>query len=300
MKEIKGVFPIIPTTYTENGELDLDSLRNVIKTRAEAGVNGLTLFGIAGEYYKQSDEEGRRQAKVVADECRKSGIPSVMSVTQHSTKLACEQAKFLEDIGADCLMTLPPFFLKPSGEEIYKHTKAILNAVNIPVVIQYAPNETGVSITPDTWIRLSKECENAEYFKIECKPSGGYISKMIRMMETTPRIFIGNCGFQMIEAFDRGSIGVMPSCAIAEVYIKVYREYQKGNKEEAIKIHNAFLPLYNHTRQNVEMSIYYEKKIMKLRGVIESDYCRAPGFTPDKYFDDLFFYHYEQLKPYLD
>ena len=300
MKEIKGISPIIPTPYTDSGEIDYDSLRNILRTRAEAGVNAFTLFGIAGEYYKQNEEEGRQLVKLVVEECTKLGVPTVMSVTQHSTEVACRQAKYLEEAGADCLMTLPPFFLKPSGEAIYKHTKAILNSVKIPVMVQYAPNETGVSISPDVWIRLSKECENAQYFKIECKPSGAYISKMISLMERKPKILIGNCGFQMIEAFDRGAIGSMPCCAIAEVYVKIYREYQKGNKEEAIRFHNSFLPLYNHIHQNVEMSIHYEKKIMKLRGIIESDYCRKPGFTPDKYTDDLFMYYYEQIKPYLD
>jgi 4-hydroxy-tetrahydrodipicolinate synthase len=237
-------------------------------------------------------------AKVVSDECHRIDIPIVMSVTQHATVAACKRARFLENVGADCLMILPPFFLKPSGEEIYKHTKAIADAVKIPVLAQYAPEQTGVTISPDIWKKLSEECENAKYFKIECKPSGAYIS---RLMETiaNPKIFIGNCGFQMIEAFDRGAVGVMPSCCITEIYMRIYREYFSGNKDEAVRYHNAFLPLYNHIHQNVEMNVYYEKKILKLRGIIENDTGRSPAFTSDPYTDKLFLYYFDQMKSFL-
>ncbi len=300
MKEIKGMCPIIPTPYTVRGEVDYDGLRSILKTRAEAGVDAFTLFGIGGEYYKQSDEESRQMVKVVVDECHRLDIPLIISVTQHATIVACKWAQYLEAAGADCLMVLPPFFLKPSGEDVYQHTKAIADAVKIPILAQYAPEQTGVSIGPDVWKRLSEECANAKYFKIECKPSGAYISKMMNIMKPEPRIFIGNCGLQMIEAFDRGAIGVMPGSALAEIYIKIYREFFAGRRDEAIRYHNAILPLYNHIRQNVEMVNLFEKRILKLRGIIESDFCRKPCFMPDQEDERLFRMYYEQLKPLLE
>lgn len=296
--EISGVCPIIAAPFTESGEVDFDSLKNLIKKLAGFGAGALTLFGIAGEYYKLSDAEQDKMALVTADECRKAGVPSIMSVTKHSTICAVEQAKKLEASGADCLMLLPPFFLKPAGEELYKHMLAVCRAVDIPVMIQYAPEQTGVAIAPSVFEKLTAEAPNARYYKIECKPAGKYITSMISS-GIPAKIFVGNAGFQMIEALDRGAVGLMPGCSMTDVYIKAYDAYKRGDRDEAKRIHTALLEILNHIRQNVEMIIFFEKKILKRRGFIESDYCRAPSFSSDKYFDSMFDEYYSMISRYF-
>ena len=288
MQRIKGISPIIPTPYTRSELVDYDSLRNMLKNRAEAGVHAMTLFGIAGEYYKQSEAESREMARVTVDECHKNNVPVVVSVTPHGTVPAINQARYFEELGADCIMVLPPFFMKPNAEMIYNHVKSIAKSVHSPVMVQYAPEQTGVTISPEVWIRLGQECENLQYYKIECKPNGRYISDMIGKMKEKPSIFIGNCGYQMLEGFDRGAVGSMPCLVLAEVYLKVYEAYMRGDREEAVRIHNDILPLYNHIHQNVEMSIFYEKRMMQRRGIIETDCCRSPHFASDAEYDKLF------------
>lgn len=298
-QDLRGVFPIIPTPYTLNSEVDYDSLQNLLRSRKAAGVHGMTLFGIAGEYYKQTDEESRKMAKLVGQECAALDMPVVMSVTQHATVAACNQAKYLQDCGADCIMILPPFFMKPGAAMVEKHIEKIAASVDLPVMVQYAPEQTGVTIGTDMWKRLAEKRSNIKYFKIENKPSGAYISTMMREMDPKPGIFVGNCGFQMLENFERGAMGCMPCAAIAEMYIQIYDAWMAGNKEEAVRIHNDVLPLYNHIRQNVEMSIHYEKHILKLRGIIATDVCREPTFTGDKIYDDLFDQYYAAIGHYF-
>ena len=296
---MKGVYPIITTPYTVHGDVDLESLQNVMVTRHRAGVNGFVLFGIGGEYYKQTDDEGKTMLKAVTEASKKLSTPLVVSVTQHATVAACKAAQYYEQAGADILMVLPPYFLKPSGEDVYNHIKTIAKSVKKPILVQYAPEQTGVSISTDIWRRLSNECENVNDYKIECKPSGHYISSMMTSFKQKPNIYIGNCGLQMIEAFDRGALGVMPGCAFVEVYVKIYQNYIAGNRSQAISLHNALMPLLNHIRQSVEMLNHYEKRILKMRGIIDTDYCRAPGFVPDQHDDELFFAFYSQLEPLL-
>ena len=301
MKELTGIVPIVAAPFTETGEVDYESLRGLIQHLAKAGCNGLTLFGIAGEYYKLSDEEQLKMADVMVEECQKANIMSVISITQHSTKSAIERAQYVESIGADCLMLLPPFFLKPSGADLYNHLKAVCQSVKIPIMVQYAPEQTGVAIAPAVFQRLRQEAENAMYYKIECKPAGPYISSFLKLVDTeNTKVLVGNAGYQMIETFERGAIGAMPGCSLAELYIKIYRAYTQGKKEEAVALHNRLLPLLNHIRQNVEMIIHYEKKILAMRGIIASDYCRTPGFTGDQYMDDLFYMYYSEIKDLLD
>lgn len=144
--ELKGICPIIATPFTRTGEVDYESLEREVSFMADNGCHGVTLFGIAGEYYKLTDAESERMVRVVVDTCKKKGIPSIISVTQHATEVAAKRAKYYQDCGADSLMLLPPYFLKPGAGAIYEHMKTVCNVVDIPVVVQYAPEQTGVAI----------------------------------------------------------------------------------------------------------------------------------------------------------
>ncbi len=294
MKAIKGIFPIIATPFSDNGEVDYESFENLVKTLIEGGCQGATLFGIAGEYYKLTAEEKEKLAVITIETCHKCGGKAVLSVTEHATEAAVLQAKHFEELGADCLMLLPPFFLKPGANAIAEHIKAVAKAVKLPVMPQYAPEQTGVAISPEVFIGLSQECPNIEYYKIECKPVGAYLSKMNKQNESIG-IFIGNAGYQLIEGFDRGAIGAMPGCSMFDVYLDIYNSYFAGDRQKAIRVHSALLPMLNHIRQNVEQIIYFEKKILKLRGIIKSDYCRKPSFNSDEIYDRMFCDYYREL-----
>lgn len=300
MTEIKGICPIIATVFNDDGSVDYNGMENLIKTLIKGGCHAVTLFGIAGEYYKLNDEEKRKMVELTVRVCREQGGKSIISVTDHSTEKAVEQAKFFEQAGADCLMLLPPFFLKPGAAYLYEHMKAIAKAVKIPIMAQYAPEQTGVAIAPAVFKQLGEECPNVMYYKIECKPAGPYITNLLNLTEGKSKIFVGNAGFQLIEAMDRGAIGAMPGCSMYDIYLKIYNAYISGNRDEAIRIHNALLPMLNHIRQNVEQIISVEKRILKLRGIIKSDYCRKPSYDSDEYFDRLFDDLYKELKEYFD
>ncbi len=298
MEGIRGICPIIAAPFTDKGQVDYDSLANLVRVLVTGGCHAVTLFGIAGEYYKLSDEEALRMARVTTDTCRKYGGTSIISVTQHAAELAVERARAYEDLGADCLMVLPPFFLKPGAAALYEHMKAIAQAVRIPVMAQYAPEQTGVAIQPEIFARLNRECPNIRYYKIECKPAGGYVSSLLPQLREDARIFVGNAGYQFIECFDRGASGAMPGCSMFDLYLKMYDQYTAGDREAAMETHSRYiLPILNHIRQNVEMIIAYEKRILYRRGIIASPYCRKPTFVTDPVFDSLFDEHYARIQP---
>ena len=299
MLDLKGICPIVATPFTQNGEVEYESFVNLLRELIRGGCHGLTLFGIAGEYYKLNDDERAKMAGIMIKECKEARIPSIISVTQHSSEIAAERAAFYENAGADCLMLLPPFFLKPGARDLCLHMKTVAKAVKIPVMIQYAPEQTNVPVDPKVFEELTKEHKNVCYYKIECKPPGAYITRLLSDTENKVAVFVGNAGFQMLEALDRGAVGVCPGCSMYDVYLDIYNNYIQGKRKEATQGHNALLPMLNHIRQNVEMIIYYEKRILKKRGIIETDYCRQPTFTPDKYHDYLFEEYYEKLAPYF-
>ena len=295
MVEIKGICPIIATPFTECGEVDYDDLSRLVKTLIKGGCDAVTLFGIAGEYYKLSDDERKRMVEVTVKAAKECGGKTIISVTDHATEVAVKTAKMFEEMGADCLMMLPPFFLKPGASYLYEHMKAIGNAVQIPIMAQYAPEQTGVAISPETFVKLQSECPNIVYYKIECKPAGPYVTNLMKLTDGSMKIFVGNAGFQFIECADRGAIGAMPGCSMYDVYIDMYNKYASGDRAGAIEVHNTLLPMLNHIRQNVEQIISFEKRILKRRGIIKSDYCRRPSYNTDEYFDRLFDEFYREM-----
>ena len=295
LTEIKGICPIVASPFTDNGEVDYESLDKLVKHLLNGGCHAVTLFGIAGEYYKLSDDEREKMAQVTIKAAKEVGGKTIISVTDHSTEVAVKRAKHFEELGADCLMLLPPFFLKPGAKYLYEHMRAIANAVEIPIMAQYAPEQTGVAIPPETFCKLEKECPNMIYYKIECKPAGPYVTNLMNLTDGKMKIFVGNAGFQLIECMDRGAIGAMPGCSMYDVYLDIYNHYADGDRETAIKLHNKLLPMLNHIRQNVEQIISFEKRILKRRGIIASDYCRKPSYDTDEYFDRLFDELYKEM-----
>ena len=293
--QIQGICPIIAAPFDENGEVDYVSLDKLVRYLIKGGCGAVTLFGIAGEYYKLTDDEREKMVEVTVKAAKEEGGKTIISVTDHATEVAVKRAQYFEKMGADCLMLLPPFFLKPGAGYLYKHMKSIANAVKIPIMAQYAPEQTGVAIAPETFCKLEKECPNMIYYKIECKPAGPYVTNLMKLTDNKMKIFVGNAGFQIIECMDRGAIGAMPGCSMFDVYIDIYNNYVNGNREKAIEIHNLLLPMLNHIRQNVEQIISFEKRILKRRGIIASDYCRKPSYDTDEYFDKLFDEFYKIL-----
>jgi len=286
--EVKGICPIAPAVFHDDGSLDLAGYEKCCDGLVALGAQALTLFGIAGEYYKFDTDEEEKLIASSVKACHRNNVPVIISNTKHSTVSAIRRAKEIEDSGADCMMVLPPFFLKPAGEELFDHLDALCESVKLPLMIQYAPDQTGVAIPPDTLAKLAEKHANLVYFKIECRPPGAYISTLSGKLPKDRKIFVGNAGFQMIEGFHRGAYGVMPGPSMPDIYRKIWDAMLAGNFAEAQRVHDKLNSLLNHIRQNVEMIIHYEKIILQRRGLIGSACCRTPGFRNDAVYDKLF------------
>lgn len=298
MEKFEGVYPAIASTFKENGDFDYESYTGLIRHLIKGGCHGITLFAIAGEYYKLSYEEELKLIEITVRECKAGGVKSVISVTRHASEVAAKWAKHIQDAGADCLMLLTPFFLKPSAQATIEHVKMVNDAVSIPIMFQYAPEQTGVSITPEVLVQIAKEMNNVQILKIENKPPGKYVSKLLKA-DPDLEIFVGNAGYQMIENFDRGARGVLPGCSMYDVYLKMYHLYIEGKRDEAMLIHNDLVAILNHIRQNVEMIIRFEKMILKKRGIIPSDYCRKPSYNVDEVEQSLFEEYYTLISKHF-
>lgn len=276
VKELKGINTVIAAPFTANGEVDYASMLRLIKHLKGIGCHGITMFGIASEFHKLCDAERDALAKQLADELRDSDTCCVMSVTDHSKEVAVKRARFYESLGADVIMVLPPFFLNPSIEQIKDHIFAILEAVKCPVLIQYAPGETKKLIDVEEMASIKRRYPHA-LFKLEPNPPMDYVRSMLKL-ESDAKIFIGYAGLYMIDVLKAGGKGTMPGCSFAEVYLEIDRRFAAGDIAGAEALHAQLMRYVKVWMTNPEYIISIEKYILKLRGIIDTDYCRAPFY----------------------
>jgi 4-hydroxy-tetrahydrodipicolinate synthase len=103
----------------------------------------------------------------------------------------------------------------------------------------------------------------------------------------------------MIEAFDRGAVGVMPGCSLFDLYLQIVTAQAVGDRARAMTLHTDLLAVLNQIRQDVEMIIRFEKHILWRRGFVATDYCRQPSYEPDQYEQRLFAELFKRVKPHL-
>ena len=297
MDDIKGVYPVIPIPFDEMGAVAESGLRSIFRSQIERGCPGVILFGIASEFYKLSADEERRIIEIGVEECATTETALIVSITQHATRLARQRARYAVKTGAAALMLLPPYFLNPSPEQIIAHTRAVAGEVDVPVIVQYAPEQTGVAIPPESFVDLAESVPTVSHVKVESQPPGPYISELLALGGGTIDTLVGYGGLRMIEAMDRGAVGVIPGTALSDVYLEIDAAYRRGDRSEAIDRHADLLPLLTHLIQDIEMFIHYEKQLLVERNIIDESvaHCRSPAYTPDDASETLFDEGYDRV-----
>ena len=133
--------------------------------------------------------------------------PVVVSADGSGTAIAVDRAQRAQKIGADALMVLPPYLVKPGVAGLRDYYLHVASAVDIPIMIQDAPQLTGVSMTPALWVDLARQAENIAYIKAEGTPQGATISATLEQSDGRLRVFCGWGGLGIIDALERGARG---------------------------------------------------------------------------------------------
>lgn len=295
MKSLHGVIPILAAPFTSDGSaIDYDDLRSMIDFVIGEGVHGVALPGVATEFYKLSDEERERMIRVTIEQTA-GRVPVVVNITRQASELAVRDAAWAEEAGADAIMLIPPYFMSPSAAAVNHHIQAVAARTKLPMIIQYAPEVTGAGIPIDTFLAFSRQRQGPVYIKAESIPPGNLISALIEKTDGKMGVFIGNSGRQMIDALQRGALGLMPGCSMVRVYLDIYQDFVNGSLASAIAKFEKLLPIINLCSQTAETLIKYEKIILRRRGIIQSDYCRTPAYEPDAGYMEWLSYYSDHM-----
>ncbi|MGQ0600920.1 MAG: dihydrodipicolinate synthase family protein [Anaerolineales bacterium] len=280
-KAIAGIVPILAAPFTTGGALDEDSFQSLVRHLLGTGASALTLFGLATEFYKLTDtERARMQTLMLAETSRHASVAGVISITDHSWEVASRRARLAEEQGADALMLLPPFFLGPSEDAILDHLTHVIGSVRLPVIVQYAPVQTGVRLAPEVFLHLRDALSNADFIKVETQPSGRYVTQLVERSQGRLKALVGYAGVQMPDVLMRGAVGIQPGCSFTEVYVALWQCWHT-DQTAFNTLHAQLLPYISYWMQGVELIVKAEKVILQRRDLIASDYCRSPAYTLD-------------------
>lgn len=278
-----GVCPVLETPFTSEEQIDPESFDRLARHTYEVGARSVMFPGFASEFFKLDSSEKAELVDVLLQV--KADFPDlsvILSVAEHSTSKAVAEAHRLADAGADALNLLPSYFSDPHPAQRRRHVEAVLEAAGpTPVILQYAPQQTGSLWSVQDFAQLAERFENFRQVKVEATPPGPLITQLASLAIPLHSI-IGYAGVQMIDGLERGAVAVQPGSSFTELYLQIWDLWQKSRQEEARAMHEKLLPYISYWMQGIELIIQVEKTISQRRGLIDSDTCRQPGRPLDE------------------
>jgi len=272
----RGVFPIAPTPFHQNGDLDLAGQRRVLDCMVDQGVDGICILANYSEQFLLSDEE-RDTLLTLCMEHVAGRVPVIVTCSHFSTRVAVERATSAATAGASMLMMMPPYhgaLLRATDAGVYEFFAALSRAVDIPIMVQDAPL-SGVNLSVPLLARIARELPNVAYFKIEVPGTAGKLRGLIEGGgDAIAGPFDGEEGITLLADLDAGATGTMPSALMPELIRPVVEHYLGGNREAAAAQYTRILPLINH--ENRQCNLRACKTVMREGGVIGSDAVRHP------------------------
>jgi dihydrodipicolinate synthase/N-acetylneuraminate lyase len=279
---VRGVSPVLEVPFTDDGAIDVPGFSRVVDYVLSTGVTSVMFPGFASEFHKLTEHERRTLTTVLLERtARRDDVAAIVAVQDHATRLAVHRAKEAVAAGADLVNLLPPHFLAPSRRAVEDHVREVLDAVApTPVVLQYAPTETGTSLDAATIAAIAGKHANLKLIKVESSPPGKLIAELAA--GEPPILAVeGYAGVQLPDAIRRGAVGTQPGCSFTEIYVEIWRRFASGDEAGGDELHRRLLPYISYWMLDTELIIAAEKLVSVRRGLFASAYCRQPAYRLD-------------------
>jgi 4-hydroxy-tetrahydrodipicolinate synthase len=260
-----GCGTALVTPFRNDLSLDESTLRKLVRRQIEAGIDFLVPCGTTGESPTLTRAEHLRVIEIVADEA-KGKVPVLGGAGGNNTREVIELARELERIGVDGILSVTPYYNKPTQEGLYQHYQAIAGAIRVPVVVYSVQSRTGVNVEPSTLKRLA-QIENI----VAVKEASGNMTQIANVLHEVPPEFIVLSGDDAITipVIALGGRGIISTVAnqIPGPMARLAQASLSGDFAAARQIHARYLPLMNVNF--VETNPIPVKAAMALMGLLE-------------------------------
>jgi dihydrodipicolinate synthase/N-acetylneuraminate lyase len=273
-QRFRGVYAIPPTPFDDAGNLDEPSLRRCIDFCVAAGAHGLVAPVNASEGIALTDSERLRVAELIIEQAA-GRIPVVVGVSGVSTAASVLYARHAAECGAAAVIAMPPYVRHPPADEIYDFYRAVARAAGLPVWIQDYVAPVGTPMAPALLARMLREIPGVDYLKEETLLAPQVMSQVQALAgEHLLGTMGGMAGRFLLEEYRRGACGTMPACEVVDAHVLVWEALERGDADEARRLHTQLLPLLNYEAM-YSFTVY--KEVLVRRGVIASARTRVPG-----------------------
>ena len=271
-----GIFPILPTTFADDGALDLESQRRAVDFLIDAGVSGMCILANYSEQFALTDAE-RDELSVVILEHVAGRVPVIVTTSHYSTAVAATRSRKAQELGARMVMLMPPYHgatFRPAERGVVEFFERVASAIEIPILIQDAP-VSGVTLSTELFARLIAEIEAVQYCKIEVPGTAAKLRELIALASAALKgPFDGEESITLLADLDAGATGTMPSSMLPEVLGEIVSSYRQGQRDRAIALYERYLPLIHF--ENRQCGLLAAKVLMQEGGIIRSAAVRHP------------------------
>ena len=267
---LRGCATALVTPFTSDGAVDVESLRRLIEHQISGGIRLLVPCGTTGESATMSDEEDQLVIRTTVEVAR--GRAKVIAGTgSNSTAAAIAYSQTARELGADAILSVAPYYNKPTQEGLVAHFRAIAESVSdLPVVIYNVPGRTSSNITAQTTVRLARDVDNI----VAVKEASGNLSQIMEILRERPagfRVISGDDSFTLaIIALGGDGLISVASNEIPNLMSQLVDLALAGDWDKARELHYRLLPLLE--ANFIESSPGPVKAVMKMMGLIEENF----------------------------
>lgn len=241
---LKGMGVALITPFKEDESVDYEALGRLVDYQVQNGTDYLVVLGTTAETPTLTEEEKRNIIDLVVSHVR-GRIPIVLGVGGNCTRNVVDQLKHGNFQGIDAILSVVPYYNKPSQEGVYQHYKAIAQATKLPIVLYNVPGRTGVNMTAETTLRIAREFKNV----IAVKEASGNITQMDDIIKNKPdrfNVISGDDGitFPLLTLGAVGVISVIGN-AFPREFSRMVRLALAGDYENSRLIHHRFTELFS-------------------------------------------------------
>jgi 4-hydroxy-tetrahydrodipicolinate synthase len=270
-----GVGTALVTPFTASGDLDERAVRRLGRRQIDAGIHFLVPCGTTGENPTLTDAERIRVVELLVDEAA-GRVPVLAGAGGYNTREVIQLAAEMQHAGAAGLLSVTPYYNKPTQEGLYRHYAAIAESTPLPIVVYNVPGRTGINVEPSTLARLA-DLPNI----VGVKEASGNISQMCEVLRVVPDDFIVLSGddaitLPLMAIGGRGVISVASNEIPGEM-VEMVEAAEKGDFARARTVHARILPLMQINF--VEANPVPVKAAMAAMGLLEEVY-RLPMCAP--------------------
>ena len=240
----KGLGIALITPFNQDGAVDYAALERLVTFQLDNGADFLCILATTGETPTLTAEEKSKIKNLVVNLVA-GRVPILMGCGGNNTAAVVEELKTADWHGIDGVLSVCPYYNKPSQEGLYQHFKAIAAATNLPVVLYNVPGRTGINLQAETTVRLARDCQNI----VAIKEASGSLEQVDEILKNAPKDFDVISGddaltYPMVACGAVGVISVIGN-ALPKEFSKMIRLEFNNEYEAARKIHHRFTDLFS-------------------------------------------------------